>query len=609
MKRICNLNLYKIRSRQELIDAENAFRLDKNKDYLPFADGGTKYTELAEEIFKDQNGDWSTPLFVIKCSLDPIQGMENSCFKAIQYVNILKKKEIIDLLSVSSYMEDNRIKVVVLLRAYNGNIDFKGYFQYLNAPLFEEEKEEERETGNLVIPDEIAEFSYTQEEIENHKSALINQQEIFNHCSLEHPFLNSIENYEPLKLPHPSDKMDFVYDLKTNDMKYKTHLDYDTFVQYFNEIMTYVNGTEYYHYINVIKEEPGSSVEEFMDALQAHINKEYVKTGKIKKEDIPTMMNKLHRSLFQLYIVQDLVDDPMVTDIKITAPDSIRARVKGKAYITNINFIDVKDYLRFINVIVIKNRISLNVPEQTFTDTSDENFIIRYSITSDYVNAPGWPYLHIRKIDRNKLMDDRLFEAGMFTPKIRDYLRDCARYSRGVVFAGPPGSGKTVLLNWFLEQYEQSAEVLVIQENDELFTDKKGVMFQHVVNYSHDGELPVNLEELGKLALVAGANVFVIGEAKGAEICSAITLSNSGCRTALTIHTNSSTDTIDKMADLAMRGYAQDIIQAKRMLRSFQTIVYLQDFKVKEISEILGYNEEKQDMDYRYIYRYREDGA
>ena len=57
------------------------------------------------------------------------------------------------------------------------------------------------------------------------------------------------------------------------------------------------------------------------------------------------------------------------------------------------------------------------------------------------------------------------------------------------------------------------------------------------------------------------------------------------------------------MADLALRGYAQDYVQAKRMIKSFQTIVYMQDFKVQEISEIVGYDEEKKDMIYRYIYK------
>lgn len=197
-----------------------------------------------------------------------------------------------------------------------------------------------------------------------------------------------------------------------------------------------------------------------------------------------------------------------------------------------------------------------------------------------------------------------LMQAGMFDEKIKNYLLDCGKYSRGVVFSGPPGSGKTNLLNWFLEEaYEDSAEILVIQENDELFAYRQGVMFEHVVNNPKYGEQACSLEQLGQMALVAGANVFVIGEAKGAEICSAITLSNSGCRTAITIHSPSATETIDKMADLAMRGYAQSYEQAIRMMKSFQTIVYLNEFKVQDIVEIEGYDEDRKKLKYRYIYK------
>lgn len=307
-----------------------------------------------------------------------------------------------------------------------------------------------------------------------------------------------------------------------------------------------------------------------------------------------------------MYVVQDLIDDPKVTDIKITAPDSIRARIHGKAYLSNITFVDVNDYMRFMGSVILKNGIDTSLPTQVVTDEHDENYILRVSYTSAYINSSGLPSLHIRKVARHKMLGNDLIKAGMMDEKIRDYLLDCGKNSRGVVFAGPPGCGKTVALNWFIEEaYEQSAEILVIQESDELFTYKKGVMFEHVVTNPSQkkNEQAVTLEKLGQMALVAGVNVFVIGEAKGAEICSAITLSNSGCRTAITVHSPSSTETINKMADLAMRGWARDMDQAKRMLKSFETIVYLQDFKVQEISRIIGYDEEKHDMIYQYIYR------
>lgn len=135
-----------------------------------------------------------------------------------------------------------------------------------------------------------------------------------------------------------------------------------------------------------------------MQFIRNYIQKTYIENQRFNPEDVEALMEKLHRALFQMYVLQDLIDDPMVTDIKVTAPDSIRARVKGKAYMSNINFIDADDYRRFVNLLAIKNRIDLNVPEQTFTDDSDPNYILRLSITAAYVNSVPWPFVPVTVI-------------------------------------------------------------------------------------------------------------------------------------------------------------------------------------------------------------------
>lgn len=604
-----NLKQFQLTTAASVEEIQKLYPKKKSSmEYMPWA-MDTSYLEIAENIIIDKNGPWASPLYFTISYHSPQHGVRNLCIKANEYIEELKNTMPIDILSISAKMTSDKIELHTLVRSYAGPFNFKGFFEKMGDNLVDIISDEKvYQTGHLIVPDEIKNFSYTKEQLKKHDEDYAKQCEIFKQNSIDKPFLNSIEEYTPEVLPTPADSIDLIYDLLTSDMKCQTLSSYDDFTKIFQEIMTYVSGVEYYHYVTVITGE--ESEESFMEFLKQYIYQTYVKTERLYEEDVPTMLDKLYRSLFQLYIVQDLIDDPEVTDIKITAPDAIRARIHGDAYITNISFVDRADYLRFINAIAIRNRILQTVPSQTFTDTSDKNYILRFSITAEYVNSVKWPYLHIRKIDRNKLLGDDLMgltgrvKEPMFDKKIRDYLLECGKKSRGVVFAGPPGSGKTVALNWFLEEaYEQSAEILVIQENDELFCNRKGVMFQHVVNYPNGQEKPVNLEQLGQLALVAGANVFIIGEAKGAEICSAITLSNSGCRTAITIHSPSSTETIDKMADLAMRGYAQDYEQALRMLKSFQTIVYLERFKVQEISEITGFNEETMQMEYNYIYR------
>ena len=394
----------------------------------------------------------------------------------------------------------------------------------------------------------------------------------------------------------------------TKDRETNTKTKSAEFERIFQEVMTFISGTEKNTYIKSLLKSTDENINEATTIIKNFVM-EFVESKELAKEDLGKMMQKIYRALYQMYIVQDFVDDPNISDINITGPNEIRVRCKGKTYLSNVSFINMEDYIRFIDAICIRNKIlTRNVPMRTFTDKRDAYNILRFSISSEYVNSVDYPYLGIRKIPKKKLMAPELMAAGMFDEKIRAYLLNAGRTSRGIIIAGPPGCGKTYMLNWLLEDaYEQSADILIIQENEELFPIRKGVKCQHVVNYSGDDEMPVSLEDLGKLALVANANVFIIGEVKGAEICSAITLSNSGCRTAMTIHSPSSTETIDKMADLAMRGYAKDFDQAKKMLKSFQTIVYMQDFKVQEISEIIGYDEKQKDMIYRRVYKREND--
>lgn len=600
-----NLQQFKVTNFPALKELEKRYRSMEDYELYPWANN-TSYKEIATHIIADRDGGITSPLFMTISMHRPTHGISNLCNQAEQFIKSVNEENghvVTQPLSISARIQDGQICLITLVRQYEGEYQFVKLFSILGDDIIKKEEDKSIDLrGHLVIPDEIKNFHYEQDVLDRHKKALQYQKQFLKNATKEKPYLNQLTEFIPDKLPTPADKLDLTYDLKTSDMQIKTVMPYEEFNKVFNEIMNYVSGVEYYHYVNVMKK--NESQENFLEFLRTYVMDSYVKTGKFKPEDVEILMKKLHRALFQFYVLQDLIDDPDVTDIHVTSPDSIRCRVKGLTYLSNITFVDANDYRRFVNGIAIKNDIRLDIPEQTFTVKSDENYILRLTITAEYINSQPWPTIHLRKISKRKMLAPDLKKAGMFDDIIEQYLLQCGQKSRGIVFAGPPGSGKTIALNWFLEEaYEQSADILVIQENDELFSYRKGIRFQHVVNYERDNKKAVDLEELGRLALVAGANVFVIGEAKGAEICSAITLSNSGCRTAITIHSNSSTDTIDKMADLAMRGYAKDIVQAKRMIKTFQTIVYMEGFKIREISEIIGFNEETHDMEYRYIYR------
>ncbi len=600
------LKQYEILNAKALAELEEKYRVKKDAIELNTLAKNTGFVELTENVYPDSDSDWEHPLTLIVAEVSTDLGRKNACNKAKGYLDsTCPVNTTYDEISISASVQGDVIRLVALIRPYGYKVNFAGFYDFIGKKIEENDTIEKTPiTGELIIPAEVSEFKITENEQRIHDYKVTMQDKILQTATKERPFLNSLDEYEPAEIWDPADSVDMFYDLKAFDKQVKLKGSYAAFTNAFHKVMAYLNGTEQYQYFQSLTSESKTAHKDFLQKAHDFAARECVATGELEAEDLPALDKKINRACYQLYILQDLINDPDVTDIKCTAWNSIRCRVHGKAYITNLNFLDEPDYERFVQALLIRNNRKFSSPIQTFTDSSDEDYLMRFSMVAPYVTSEDTPYLHIRKIPRHKLSLDDLVEKGMLEPKVKDYLLDCCRHSRGIVIAGGPGSGKTVLLNALLEEgYEQSAEILVIQENDELFTFRKGVMFEHVVSEDVAEVKPVDLERLGSLALVAGANVFIIGEAKGAEICSAITLSNSGCRTAITIHSNSSTDVIDKMADLAMRGYAKDMAQAKRMLTSFQTVVFLKHFKVQEISEIIGFDHVNEDMKYRYIYR------
>lgn len=421
-------------------------------------------------------------------------------------------------------------------------------------------------------------------------------------ASYEKPLLNQGLPYIPDAGRTREDNEAISYDAASAIRK-RTHISQSKFEQIYRDTMRFFTEQERYQFKQYQAGEKPPS--DFYRDCGNYLRRNFPEME--NKNDFDVMMHRIDLAVFRYDVVQPLIDHPDTTDIKICSPNDIRVRVKGKAYKSNSFFVDERDLFRFVNGLALRNHVDIfSYPVITFTDAHDPNYILRFTISNPSVCAVDYPYLHIRKIPKTKPTFDDLIQAGMLNEDIKNYLIDRAKASKGIVFAGPPGSGKTTALNAFIEYIPKTRESLVIQENDELYTDQSGFMFKHV-SHGFMGEPICTLEDLGKMALVEGCNEFIIGEVKGGEMRYAMTLLNAGGYAALTVHSTNAYETLDKLADLVKYGSSYSFEEARRMLKTFDTVVYMEGFKIREILEVAGYNDQTKQYNYINIYRYMGD--
>lgn len=420
----------------------------------------------------------------------------------------------------------------------------------------------------------------------------------------ERPLLNQGIPYQSEANRTQEDDSEITYDTSSALSK-RTHLTQIEFTRIYRDIIRYFTVQEKFQFAQYQSGERGQK--EFYDECLRYIKKIHPQVAE-SKNDLEVMLERIHLAVFQYDVLQPLIDNPETSDIKVCRYDDIRVRVKGKAYKSNANFLDEGDMYRFINGLAVRNGVDImGSPLITFTDNHDENYKMRFTVSSPMVTCDGLPYLHIRKVAKKKKNFDELILDGMLNADVKQYIIDRMKLAKGIVFAGPPGSGKTTALNAAIEYIPKTRETLVIQENDELFTEQSGFMFKHVTHGFKRGEPIVTLSDLGRMALVEGCNEFIIGEVKGGEMRDAMTLVNAGGNIALTVHSTNAYETLDKLADLVKYGSDYSFEEARMMLKTIDTIVYMEGYKIREILECRGYDRENHTYLYDYIYRYDPD--
>lgn len=330
-------------------------------------------------------------------------------------------------------------------------------------------------------------------------------------------------------------------------------------------------------------------------------------------------------------VIDSLVQDPDISDIKLYNSKNVRVKRNGQREASGISFVSEAKFKSYVTKLLERNKINLGTANaiQTFTDTSQEGFILRITIISGLLTDTGYPLVAIRKIPKDKYTIGTLGKAGMFDetrerkskdkkksnyrffrPGYEDFndLMDRLISSKGIIFTGKGASGKTTLMNAMIAEIPDDESVMICQENAELFDHDHPDLFGcHVLTNGGDSKVSYNLGDLTRAALLVDLDRVIVGEVKeGSEAAGLSKASMTGHKCWTSVHGENCVMAVDKLADYISQATGYSTRDSLKQLTGFEYVIHMKNFSVNEIVRIGGWDKEKECLIYENIYPFPE---
>ena len=525
-------------------------------------------------------------------------------YKSQLPINITKWAKYTREVMFGSWHETNVLSIVYKehITRNNINMSFCASFIYplqqriLSGKGWVKGNSMDKEVYNYFMQRTINRFpDFVDEEMEEERKRFEERRKLY-------PLLNSIDRYDATEERTMEDESVRYYDTISVEKSIQTDLTYEEISVIQNNVVQYfTEGVERRKF----KEAQMGIVKppEFMTAVENHIKRLY---PNLTKNDTQYILDKVYSAVYGYYILDPLIDNEHITDIRVMDPDNIRVDLGNDRLTSNLTFQGMNDYLRFIEGVAVRNNLNLETQSYSiFTDKySSPKFIMRFDITTNVINSVSHPYLHIRKIPKEKYSVADLVNNGSMPLSVAQYLVEKIKTSPGIIFCGKGGSGKSPVMSALLDKIPFNKSGVVMQESEELFTNiHPELMFQHVVTkeQSPTGQA-ITLEDLTRLSLVSNQDYIIIGEIKGAECKYAINAAATGHQFMCSVHSGSSQSAILKMVDYIKYGTDYTQAEAEKMLQDIEVIVFMKNKKIEEISEVTGWDENTQHLTYRTVY-------
>ncbi|MBQ7796809.1 MAG: CpaF family protein [Lachnospiraceae bacterium] len=279
---------------------------------------------------------------------------------------------------------------------------------------------------------------------------------------------------------------------------------------------------------------------------------------------------KLQRELFdsfrRLDILQELVDDPAITEIMVNGPEDVFVETGGRIERWERSFESREQLLDLIQQIVGRvNRIvntSSPIADARLPDGS------RVHVVLEPVAING-PILTIRKFPEPMTME-RLLRYGSISEEAAEVLKvlTAARYN--IFVSGGTGAGTTSFLNALSEFIPTEERVITIEDSAELnLPHIENLVRLETREANAEGEGAIGIGGLIRAALRMRPDRIIVGEVRGKEAFDMLQAMNTGHDGSFsTGHANSVRDMLSRLEVMVSMAADLPLMAIRRQIAS-----------------------------------------
>ncbi len=305
------------------------------------------------------------------------------------------------------------------------------------------------------------------------------------------------------------------------------------------------------------------------------------------------LRSSLYDSFRRLDILQELIDDPEVTEIMVNGAGRIFVEKHGRMELWDRRFEAVEQLEDIIQQIVSRVNRVVNVSSPIVDARLEDGSRVHVVLPPVALDGPA---VTIRKFPEPITME-KLLKYGALTQEAAEFLKRLVEARYNIFISGGTSSGKTTFLNALSAFIPRGERVITIEDSAELqIVHVPNLVRLETRNANTEGEGEVTMSQLIRAALRMRPDRIIVGEVRGKETLDMLQAMNTGHDGSLsTGHGNSARDMLSRLETMVLMAAELPLEAIRQQISSAVDVMVhlgrLRDGsrKVLSISEIGGW--------------------